>query len=580
MSIVRHGVTGRRFLADAWALTKPYWTSKQRGGALLLLIVIIALNLGLVAINVLLNQWNVAFYDALQNKDFPTFQTQLWVFCGYATAYIVVAVYMLYFNQMLQIRWRSWLTDHYLDAWLGDRAYYRLQLLDRGTDNPDQRLAEDLREFVSLTLSLSLGLLRQVVTLVSFLSILWTLSGPLSWTIGATTIDIPGYMVWAALIYAIVGTWLTAKIGGPLVGLNYNQQRFEADFRFGLIRFRENAEAIALYAGEDVERKSLISRFQHVVGNWWAIMSRQKKLTFFTVGYDQAASVFPILVAAPRYFSGDIQLGGLMQTASAFGQVQGALSFFVSAFTSLAEWKAVVDRLSGFRAGVLAAHEAALRESRLTLADAADGALAAQDLTLRKPDGSLLLNDAALKIGAGESVLVTGPSGSGKSTLFRALAGIWPFAAGTIARPASTRVLFLPQRPYLPIAKLRDVLLYPTGHVDGVDDQALIAALTAVGLDQLVGRLDDVEHWSLQLSPGEQQRIAVVRALVQKPDWLFLDEATAAVDAATEERLYGLLRDQLPGTAMISIGHRAALEAFHQRKIRLVPGSEPKLVEA
>ncbi len=576
--------TFRQFLRDLWSLTKPYWTSEDRGRAFLLLGVIVALNLGLVFINVLLNKWNAAFYDALQNKDYDEFVHQLYIFCGYAAVFILIAVYQIYLNQMLQIRWRRWLTENYLDAWLAKRTYYRMQLLDHGTDNPDQRIADDLRDFVSLTLTLTLSLLRQVVTLVSFLTILWNLSGDFSFTVGGVEIAIPGYMVWAALVYSVIGTWLTVKIGGPLARLNFNQQRFEADFRFGLVRFRENMEPIALYRGEGDERRGFLARFGHVVDNWWEIMRRQKKLTFFTAGYGQIATVFPIIVAAPRYFTGQIQLGQLMQTSSAFGQVQDAMSWIINAFTSLAEWKAVVDRLASFRKAIEAA-ETAEREDRIAVSETGADSLAVDGLTVRRPDGKILLGDGRLTLGRGESLLITGPSGSGKSTLFRALAGIWPFGEGTIQRPPADQTLFLPQKPYLPIASLRDVLLYPEPPADPAQrsDAALNAALAAVGLEGLAARLDDQQHWALQLSGGEQQRIALARALIQRPGWLFLDESTSAIDEPSETAIYQTLRRHLPDTTIVSIGHRENLKPLHDKVMRLVrpeDGGEPALVPA
>lgn len=574
--------TFRQFLRDLWSLTKPYWTSEDRGRAFLLLGVIIALNLGLVFINVLLNKWNAAFYDALQNKDYGEFVHQLYIFCGYAAAFILIAVYQIYLNQMLQIRWRRWLTENYLDAWLAKRTYYRMQLLDQGTDNPDQRISDDVRDFVTLTLSLTLSLLRQVVTLVSFLTILWNLSGDFSFTVGGIEIAVPGYMVWAALVYSVVGTWLTIKIGGPLARLNFNQQRFEADFRFGLVRFRENMEPIALYRGEADERRGFLARFGNVVDNWWAIMRRQKKLTFFTAGYGQIATVFPIIVAAPRYFTGQIQLGQLMQTASAFGQVQEAMSWIVNAFTSLAEWKAVVDRLASFRKAIDAA-QAAEREDRIAVTEAGSDSLQVNGLTVRRPDGRILLGNGHLALGRGESLLITGASGSGKSTLFRALAGIWPFGEGEVRRPPAGETLFLPQKPYLPIASLRDVLLYPEPPADPAarSDAALVAALEAVGLEGLSHRLDEQQHWALQLSGGEQQRIALARALIQRPAWLFLDESTSAIDEASETTIYQVLRRHLPDTTIVSIGHRENLKPLHDKVMRLVrpeDGGEPALV--
>jgi vitamin B12/bleomycin/antimicrobial peptide transport system ATP-binding/permease protein len=565
----------RRLLRDAWAIARPYWFSEDRWAARGLLLVVVALTLGIVYINVLLNQWNNTFYNALQNKDYAVFVHQLIRFSWLVGLYIVAAVYQLYLTQMLQIRWRRWLTEHYLHAWLTDGAYYRMQLVAGETDNPDQRIAEDVRLLISGSLDLAIGGMRAVVTLVSFVAILWGLSGALTLPLGRFSIILPGYMVWAALLYAIVGTWLTNRIGRPLVRLNFDQQRYEADFRFGLVRFRENTEGVALYHGEPDELRGFRERFGAVVRNWWGIMRQQKRLTGFTAGYAQAAIIFPFVVAAPRYFQGEIPLGGLIQTATAFGQVQHALSFIVSSYSDIAAWRAVVERLAGFEHAIEHVRLQAATNGVIRRADGEAARLAVEGMALDLPSGHPLLADVNLSLARGDTVLLWGPSGAGKSTLVRAIAGIWPFGCGEIRVPRDARVLFLPQKPYLPIGTLRDVVSYPMP-AGGVDDATLREALDAVGLPELAWRLDEASHWALQLSPGEQQRIAFARALVQKPDWLFLDEATSAVDEATEARLYQLVRERLLGTTVFSVGHRGTLRPFHARQLVLQPnGSGP-----
>ena len=558
----------REVLRDAWTLIRPYWFSEDRWAGRGLLLVVVALNLFIVYINVLLSKWYNLFYNSLQDKDFAAFGSLLLRFSWLAGLFIVAAVYQIYLNQMLQIRWRRWLTERYLGAWLTDGAYYRMQLVSGETDNPDQRIADDLRLFVTGALTLSIGGLRAVVTLVSFLGILWGLSGSVTLPIGPG-LTVPGYMVWAALVYAVAGTWLTNLIGRPLVRLNFNQQRFEADFRFGLVRFRENTEGVALYGGEGDEMRSFRERFGFVVRNWWDIMRRQKRLTWFTAGYSQAAIIFPILVAAPRYFRGEIPLGALMQTSQAFGQVQDSLSFIVTSYTDIAEWRAVVLRLLGFERSLARVRAEAAIEGVRHRTGAAD-MLSLDRVNLALPGGRSLVEGISFDIRPGESTLISGPSGAGKSTLFRAIAGIWPFGRGEVRLPSDGRVLFLPQKPYLPIGTLREVVSYPTPPA-GLDDAALREALQAVGLPELVGRLDEAAHWAQALSPGEQQRIAFARALVQKPDWLFLDEATSAVDEETEARQYGLLRGRLPGTTVVSVGHRSSLRPFHARRMVVTP---------
>jgi vitamin B12/bleomycin/antimicrobial peptide transport system ATP-binding/permease protein len=556
----------RQLLPTAWAMIRPYWSSEDRWAAWGLLTVVIALTLAMVYMSVLFNQWNNTFYTALQERNRTVFFQQLAGLAGIVGFTIIFAVYQLYLNQMLEIRWRRWLTERYLRAWLADGAYYRMQLMARETDNPDQRIAEDVHLLISHTLALLMGGLRSVVTLVAFVAILWTLSGTLSVSLGGWfSVMVPGYMVWAAILYAVGGTWLTHRIGRPLVRLNYDKQRCEADFRFGLVRFRENTEGVALYRGEADELRGFRGLFESVVMNWWDIMRRQKHLTYFTSGYQQAAWIFPSLMAAPRYLNGDLTLGGLVQTIGAFSQVQSSLSFFIDSYKTIAEWCSVVERLSGF--------ERALERVRIQAATGGgvqhvdgDGNLTIKDVDLYLPNGQPLIADVNVSILRGETVLLGGASGLGKSTLFRAVAGIWPFGRGEVRGPRDRNVLFLPQKPYLPIGTLREVVSYPMPS-GGVNDVTLREALEAVGLSRLAGRLGEAGHWALQLSPGEQQRIAFARALVQKPDWLFLDEATSAVDEATEARLYRLVRERLAGTTVFSVGHRPTLRPFHSRQL-------------
>lgn len=579
----------RRFLKDVWTLTRPYWSSEERWAARGLLAAIIALNLGVVFITVWLTRVNGDIFNALQDKDEGAFVQQLLLFGGLALAYIAVAVYRLYLNQMLQIRWRRWLTERYLGDWMAGQTYYRLQVMGNatgnatgggaadgtgdGTDNPDQRIAEDLRGFVQLTLSLTLGFLTNLVTLVSFLAMLWSLSGSLIVPLFGTEIAIPGYMVWVALLYAAAGTWLAHRIGRPLARLNFEQQRYEADFRFALVRLRENAESIALQRGEAQERRRFTDRFAQVVANWWAIMRTQKRLVWFTSAYGQVAIIFPLLVAAPRYFSGAVPLGALMQTSQAFGQVQEALSWFIDAYVSLTEWHATTSRLIGFHRVVEELRDATRTAPRIVRAAGPDAALRVEDLALALPGGGAPLLRADLTVQPGERVLVTGASGSGKSTLFRALAGIWPFGRGRVDLPDGAKAMFLPQKPYMPIGSLRAAVTYPSAP-DAFPAEAVREVLDAVGLPGFADRLEEEDHWAQRLSGGEQQRIAFARALLHKPDWLFLDEATSACDPETEKRLYGLVTERQPATTVLSIGHRTSLTAFHDRRIELRRGED------
>jgi len=543
----------------------PYWFSEDRWAAWGLLLAVVLLTLGMVYLTVLLNQWNNTFYSALQDKDLVAFRGQLFRVTWLIGIFIFLAVYQAYLNQMLEIRWRRWLNDRYLRAWLADGAYYRMQLVARETDNPDQRIAEDVHLLAAHTLGLFTGGLRAIVTLVTFVAILWGLSGTLTVPVGVFSITIPGSMVWVAVLYAIVGTWLTDWLGRPLVRLNFDRQRYEADYRFSLVRFRENTEGVALYHGEADEFRGFRKRFEHVVGNWWGIMRRQKRMAYFTSGYGLGAWIVPSIVAAPRYFRGELGLGGLMQTTQAFQQVQDALSFFIQSYKEIAAWSAVVERLAGFeRALEHVRHQST--DGGVRRAEGRPTHLTVEGVDLDLPDGQPLMANINLSLLRGETVLLGGASGSGKSTLVRAIAGIWPFGRGEIHVPQGARVLFLPQRPYLPIGALRDVVSYPMP-ASGVDDKTLREALEAVGLTEIAGRLDEEAHWALQLSPGEQQRMAFARALVQKPGWLFLDEATSALDETTEARLYRLVRERLPETMVFSIGHRGTLGPFHARRL-------------
>ena len=561
------------FWSAFWSLTKPFWVSAGRRRGVVLLASVVGFTLALVWVEVQFNSWNKGFYDTFENKDRLGFYLELGRFTFLAVMFIMLAVYKQYLQQMLMIEWRAWLTDNYLSDWLGGQAYYRMQLLERGTDNPDQRIADDLNIFVDLTLTLSLGLLSAVVTLVSFVGILWSISGPLE--VGGVTI--PGDMVWVALVYAIAGTWLTHVIGRPLIGLNFDRQKAEADFRFSLVRLRENSEGVALYAGESGELANFRARFANVISNWWSIMQKQKQITWFTSFYGQLAIIFPFVVSAPRYFSGGAPLGSIFQTASAFGQVQGALSWFIGAYSSFAIWKATVERLTGFRGAIVHAREEADRLDGDRL-ESADGGLTLEHLALSLPQGTPLLGDTSLRLSPGENVFVTGPSGAGKSTLFRALAGIWPYWKGRILLPKGARLLFLPQKPYLPIGSLKHAVAYPAA-AGSVSDTDAADALSAVGLGALGGDLAREENWAQVLSGGEQQRMAFARALINRPEWLFLDEASAALPEQAQADLYAMLRERLPQTTLVSIGHRDSLAQFHERRLRweASPGGTPQL---
>jgi putative ATP-binding cassette transporter len=559
----------RSTLATVWRIAAPYFRSEDKWMARGLLAAVVVIELAVVGLTVLFNRWNNVFYNALQEKNYDIFTYQIGYFCVLATFWIGLKVYQLYLNQWLQIRWRRWMTDHYLGGWLSHANHYRMQLQGDAADNPDQRIAEDTQLFVDRTLTLGIGLLSAVVTLISFVFILWGLSNEAPLHLFGRDIEIPGYLVWGALIYAVFGTVLTHLIGWPLVGLNFQQQKFEADFRFNLVRARENAEQIALLNGEGVERTRLSSRFARVVDNWLGIMQRTKKLTAFTASYSQASIIFPYILVAPAYFAGKVQLGGLMQTASAFSSVQDALSFFITAYRTLAEWQSVVARLDGFETSITSASALSAKADIVHVAPSADGAIDLKKLLVTLPNGAPLVAADGFSFHNNERTLVTGPSGSGKSTLFRAVAGIWPFATGTIDIPAKATLMMLPQRPYFPVGSLHAAVAYPAEPA-AYTPQQMAEVITAVGLPALAARLDEEAHWNRMLSLGEQQRLGLARALLHAPQYLFLDEATASLDEPSEAALYRLIAEKLPATTFVSIGHRSTLEAFHQRNVALV----------
>jgi vitamin B12/bleomycin/antimicrobial peptide transport system ATP-binding/permease protein len=576
--------SARSFAGKLWDLTRPYWFAEERqtfrlwGGvtfsakecwiARVLLAVSIILSILIVYISKLINSWNARFFNALQDRNADAFWSELNTWIVLVGLFIVAMVYRVWLVQLLTIRWRRWLSRVYFRDWLADRTYYHMELASWGVGNPEQRIEQDIGAFTRQTLDISLGLLLQIMTLVTFTAVLWNLSSGFVLPIFGG-LAIPGYMMWAAILYALAGSWATYLIGKPLVGVNYALERYNADFRYRMVRIRENAESIALYHGEPVEERRLSSAFTRIYATWWSYMKYNKRLTWLTSFYGQAATIFPYIVAAPQYFAGQIGLGTLTQTADAFSQVQGSLSWFIDSYTQLAAWQATVNRLTNFGEAMVRAKRAA-GQSGFDIRTTHEPKLELADVEVQLPDGRTLLEGVDVTVREGETVVLRGSSGSGKTTLFRVLAGLWPFGKGRIALPGDGRALFLSQRPYLPIGALKDALCYPEAP-DRHSDAECGEALGACGLSYLAPRLGEAANWSLILSGGEKQRLAFARAILFRPNWLFLDEATAALDEAAERRMYELLRQRLPKATVISIAHRPAVLAFHERQLVVDP---------
>ena len=553
-ALVRFTRWGRQF----WQIAGPYLSPRNSWRPLATFALLLLLSLFAVRMNVLFSFWYNGFYSALQELDQKAFWFMLGIFAILAAIHVTRALFDFYVSQALSIHWRTWLNQRLTDDWLKGDAYYRGQFLDQPIDNPDQRIELDVAAFVSGSLKLSLGAVSSLVSLVAFSAILWGLSAPLT----VAGVEIPRAMVFAVYIYVIIATLIAFRLGRPLIRLNFLNEQRSANFRYALVRLREYAENVAFYQGRDVERRTLLGRFGALVENLWALVYRSLKFDGFNLGVSQVAVVFPFILQAPRFFSGAIKLGDVMQTAQAFGQVQDALSFFRSSYDTFAQYRATLDRLSG----LLDANQQARELPHVTTSAQASG-LKVENLHLQRPDGQLLVDGLNLDLHPGQALLVRGPSGCGKTTLLRALAGLWPYADGQVTRPTGHQALFLAQRPYLPLGDLRSALAYPAEAGD--DRERMQQVLEQVCLPHLAGRLDEPGDWSRVLSLGEQQRLAFARLLYNRPAVAFLDESSSAMDEGLEQSLYTLLRRELPDTLLISVGHRHTLAAFHSHQLDL-----------
>ncbi len=551
-----------KWLKDSWSLAKPYWTSEEKYKAIGLLSIVIVLKLSFVYMTVVANNWYNRFYDAIQNYQVDKFWHDIIDFMYIAFFYIAFQVLANYFLKFLQIRWRIWMTNYYLDHWLSNKAYYKVRFLNSKLDNPDQRISEDIGAFISTTLDLGLGLLTSIVSLVSFVVILWNIGGVLKFDLFKHHIAIHGYMVWVALLYAIFGTWIMFKIGKPLIKLNFLQQAYEADFRYSLVRVREYSENIAFYKGEHGEKQGTQKRFNNIVENFIQIIYRTMKMGIFSIGYSQIAVIFPIIVSAPRYFTKAIQLGDLMQISSAFGRVQDALSYFMDAYSSLANWRSVMDRLQEFIQVNLATHELLGREFTYN-----GNVLIVNKLSINLPNEQNLVKNLSFTLKSGDRLLITGPSGSGKTTILRTLAGLWHLYSGEVNLPQVSN-MFIAQKPYIPLGTLKDVICYPLNSND-VNNQLLIMIMDKCQLGYLINELEIQADWNNKLSVGEQQRIAFCRILINQPNLIYLDEVSSALDEASEAYLYQLLINELPNSIIISVGHRSTIKKWHTQNIDL-----------
>lgn len=572
---MKSGYWTREFIAGLFHLITPYWNSEEKKSARLYLAGIITLTIAAVYMTLLLNEWFNSFYSALQNYDSGAVYSGLLRFTGLAFAHIAFAVYSYYLQQRLALRWRKWMTKNYLAKWTGQQMYYRLEMFSQGTaDNPDQRISEDINLFTARTLSFMSGLLRSATTIVCFIFVLWNLSEVLSFSAAGQEIHIYGYLVWTALAYSVLGTWITHKVGHRLVSLNYLQQKLEADFRFSMVRLRETAESVAFYNGAAKEESFLSNRFMTLLRNTLFIIKKQKQLSWLTNSYAQIAIIFPFVVAVPRYLSQNISLGGLMQIANCFGKVQDAMSYFVDVYASLAEWQSCAERLLSFDKHIAAIEKETEEKSGSLVCEETPDRLRLTDVTISVPamDENKrtreIISSASCSIKAGEHVILKGPSGSGKSTLLRTLAGFWPYVKGHISMPAPSEMMFIPQKPYIPMGTSAEAASYP---LETADKEILSPLLMKCGLSHLMEKPDTEADWSHILSLGEQQKLAFVRVFLRKPKWVFLDEATSAMDEETEEKMYRLLT-ALPGTTVISIGHRSTLDKWHNRVLRIENG--------
>ena len=558
-----------RFLLRFWHLAGPYWRSPRQGTAWALTLLVVLLTVAQVALAIVLNFWNEQFFNALEQKQLDRFLLLVGVFLAIVAGNVAVMSLHLHFKRRLQIDWRDWLTGETLDRWMAEGRPYQLGQMAGAHDNPDARIAEDARIATEYAVDLAHSALYANLLLVSFVVVLWRVSGTLSVELGSWSIDIPGHMVLIGFVYSILGTWFALWLGRPLMAAADRRQSAEAGFRFGLVHALENAVAIALVKGERDERRRFADIFALAIAAWHRQTTALRNLYLYTVSWPMFSQIFPILIAAPRYISGSITLGTLMQSAQAFQQMTAALSWPIDNLAKAAEWRASVERVHGLRAGLnrLEGKTGAPGAHRIDIVASPRPVLGLHGLAIENPDGSLAIARFSVEIGSGERVLVSGETGA-TTKLFKAVAGLWPWGQGRIELPQGAAIYFLPERPYLPVGTLRQAVCYH-GVPAGVDDAAIAAALARVGLGRLAPRLDEVALWEHELGVSDQQRLGFARLLLHRPGWIFMQEPTDALDAEGEREMMALLQAELPAATLITISQHSAMRRYHGRRLVL-----------
>lgn len=538
-------------------LAIPFWKTKERYKVGVYLLIALACDLINVYTTARLSDWSRDFFNSLQSRNLEEFMTQLGILCILASVSLVLFANQKFFCSKAILIWRRWLSAHYVNRWLSSKCYYRETGLGN-LDNPDQRIAQDLQLFPALTINMIFDFIDSIGSLGVFSVILWKLSDQYI----ILGYHVPGSLLWIAIAFVIVGTYFTHLIGKPLINLEKQSQKIEADYRYGLMRIRDNAKAIGAYGGELYEEKSLSERFKHVYTVWINMYIKRRHMNYFHSGYTQLSAYVPYIVAAPQYFAGAFQMGEIMQTVQAFGGVRVALSWFIFNYSSLAEWKATVDRLIQFENAIRKSEQ----QKNFTVKESDEEKLLLKDIELILPDGKKLAYIPKLEINKGEHVALSGPSNAGKSTLLYTIKGLWGYGKGTIEKPKG-KAIFLSQNPYLPIGTIAQVLTYPDEKLK-LQDKDVLHALEKVKLDHLKGKIHEFNNWELILSGGEQQRLALARIWVQNPDWVYMDESLSATDIECRNEILKNIEKDFPNITIFAIHHDEKVNPFYDRDLK------------